>query len=262
MSGYDPTSCNDLAKPFYKPIEAAIRWCGLWEQEREILDALNGEPVPVEGQFPWVCLRLNTLRIIEAMDQGELSYSRDGKPAEDKKPIALARRTVRHDDLKAWMVNREPGKKPTFLFDEVERRKHSGVDLVDYQVLQTRCDALEIQLAETSSALSAKKAELKEATKARDTLQKLVDAQDVPSDRSEISYRVTIAALLRMLMNYEPPEKTVKWAIKSEAVIIRWIEDMFSLAPGISTKRIQERFDLANQALDVYHPRTNKKNPD
>jgi hypothetical protein len=36
-SSYDSNSCSPLERPFYRPVEAAIRWCGLIAHESEIL---------------------------------------------------------------------------------------------------------------------------------------------------------------------------------------------------------------------------------
>ena len=52
MDGYNPNSCNALEKPFYRPVEAALRWCGLITHEADILSALHGGcDIPKTGQF-------------------------------------------------------------------------------------------------------------------------------------------------------------------------------------------------------------------
>ncbi len=48
MAGYDSKSCTAL-QTFYRPIEAAIHWCGLTEHEAAIMVAMDrsgsrGEP--------------------------------------------------------------------------------------------------------------------------------------------------------------------------------------------------------------------------
>lgn len=55
-SGYDSKSCNALEKPFYKPIEAALRWCNLIAQEEVILRAVGEAVIPTPSMFPqWPC---------------------------------------------------------------------------------------------------------------------------------------------------------------------------------------------------------------
>ncbi|MDP1857687.1 MAG: hypothetical protein Q8K82_03400, partial [Gemmatimonadaceae bacterium] len=81
MDGYNEKSCNALEKPFYRPVEAALRWCGLIAHEVEILTALHGGcDIPRTGQFPrWPCLQANTERILDAVMHGNIPHGRDGK---------------------------------------------------------------------------------------------------------------------------------------------------------------------------------------
>lgn len=46
MDNYDTKSCNALEKPYYQPIEAALRWCGLALHEVAILKATGDNVLP------------------------------------------------------------------------------------------------------------------------------------------------------------------------------------------------------------------------
>ena len=62
---YNDKSCSSLEKAYYRPIEAALRWCGLVELESAILEKLQGGAMPAIYDFPqWPCLRLNTEKIL------------------------------------------------------------------------------------------------------------------------------------------------------------------------------------------------------
>jgi hypothetical protein len=72
-SGYDAKSCNALEKPFYKPIEAALRWCNLVANEEMILQVVDGVTIPTPSMFPqWPCLRANTERVLDALISGDI----------------------------------------------------------------------------------------------------------------------------------------------------------------------------------------------
>jgi len=61
------------AKTYYRPIEAAIRWCGLIRFEQRIQQTLGRRPVPELQDFPrWPLLRLYAERIFDALMYGEL----------------------------------------------------------------------------------------------------------------------------------------------------------------------------------------------
>jgi hypothetical protein len=147
MTDYNPKSCNALEKPFYAPIEAALRWCGLVAHEDMVLGALNGKLMPELGQFPhWPCLRSNAERIMDAMENGDIVYGRDGRSAPKDDHVAVNRRTVRHKDLKEWMAKHYPETKPAFLFDEIERTTHTAINADSFKALQIDRNALNARL--------------------------------------------------------------------------------------------------------------------
>lgn len=79
MESYNAKSCHALSKPFYHPIEAALRWCGLIEHEAEIIQKIGLGCIPTVSDFPqWPCLRVNTEKILDALLNEEMPYGRMG----------------------------------------------------------------------------------------------------------------------------------------------------------------------------------------
>ena len=119
---------RQCTKVFYSPLEAAIRWSDLLEHETEILDWIRCEfhgPPPHEH---WPQLLLNVERLFDAMKHGELPFGTSGIT---QCAIALLNApdlTLRHVDLRRWMVWAYPTLKPHFLFDEAERRSSVVLD--------------------------------------------------------------------------------------------------------------------------------------
>lgn len=108
-SSYDAKSCNALEKAYYKPIEAALRWCNLIAHEEMILRVMDGATIPAVNMFPqWPCLRANTEKVQDALLSGDVPYGRDGRTVPTGEHVAPHRLTIRHADLKEWMQKRYP----------------------------------------------------------------------------------------------------------------------------------------------------------
>jgi len=139
---YNPKSCNALQKPYYRPVEAAVRWCNLTGYEAQIMGALGDSHLPTIRQFPeWPCLAANTEKILYAIQNHELNHGREGRNVPDNEHVAPARLTVSHNDLKAWMAKHYPDQKPDFLFDETERKTHSAINSESFTALQADVQA-------------------------------------------------------------------------------------------------------------------------
>ena len=138
MDGYNAKSCNALEKPFYRPVEAALRWCGLVAHEAQILIAIGEDGIPKTGQVPqWPCLQKNTETILDAVMNGNIPHGSDGQTVAAGDHVARARITVRHTDLRKWFQqHRPPGGLPAFLFDEIERNTHKDYAHQAVQKLQ------------------------------------------------------------------------------------------------------------------------------
>lgn len=138
------------AKTYYRPIEAAVRWCGLLRFEQRILEALEQRAMPEPGEFPrWPLLRLYAERIFDALTHGELPGGKAGIVLDSQRPaLDDPELTVRHVDLKAWMSQFYPGDRPGFLFDGIERAVHPAVSVDTLNILLADREAAKSQLAE------------------------------------------------------------------------------------------------------------------
>jgi len=147
MDGYNAKSCNALEKPFYRPVEAALRWCGLIAHEAQILKSIGEDGIPKTGQFPqWPCLQANTEKILDAIMHGSIPHGRDGRTVAAGDHVAKARLTVRHTDLREWMAKHYPDQKPAFLFDEIERKTHAAINADSFRTLQADLEAARAEI--------------------------------------------------------------------------------------------------------------------
>lgn len=143
--------CSKDSLPYYTPIQAAIRWCGLTHEETAILAKCGEKAKIAQSDFPaWPCLHVHWLSIDEAIKNGALAVGRDGRNVADGDHVAPARRTISHALFKAWIKANYPAeiqkKHMAWLFDDVERTLHPAVTLEAYQTLKAENDALKKRL--------------------------------------------------------------------------------------------------------------------
>jgi len=248
MNEYDPKSCNALQKPFYRPVEAAIRWCGLIAHEAQILAALDpSDMTPKAGQFPrWPCLQANAEKILDAIMHDEIPYGRDGKTVTDH--VARARLTVRHTDLRAWMLKHYPEQKPAFLFDEIEQRAHSAINADSFRALQADRDAARAQLEEVRARSATIVAERDQLIGERDSLRAMVERGSAAGARSEGTYLNIIGGLLGLMLGKSPSGKSQS-VFESQAAIISALLAHHDGKPGISSRTLEDKFGEAKRSL-------------
>lgn len=190
--------CNATVKPFYYPVEAAIRWCAIVEHEPEILAHMGFPHVVIPPPDPrWPCLRQRTELIVDAMEVGELPHGRDGQAIREH--VMLTRRTVRHNDLKAWMSRHYPDQKPAFLFDAVERRTHQAVNADSFRALQVENENMRNQLKEAGEWYDRYCQELARLQSEHAAMKTRLEALDKPLGAVE---RRTLLALIEALARH------------------------------------------------------------
>lgn len=205
------------SRVFYRPIEAAIRWSGLLRFETHILDAMSGTGIPAADDFPrWPMLRLNAERIFDGVRNGELPYGKSGIASNDPALLDDPDLTVRHVDLKVWMTRFYPDQKPTFLFDDIERRLHPAISIDTVQTLLADREALKIRLAEMARSFDV----LHERHRA---LCKQIEprsaAEHEVSPRSEATYLNIVGSLMGLLLGKSPSGKPYSSFQTMESVI-------------------------------------------
>ena len=198
METYNTQSCSALEKPFYRPIEAALRWCNLINMEGPILAATGALIYPAADAFPlYPCLRLNAEKIFDAIENGELRHGRSGRIVATTEHVAPGKLTVRHTDLKAWMAKHYPDQKPKFLFDEIERNTHAMYNAETFQALQGERDAAKASIEVARQRAEGKDVELNSIRSERDALAAQVKATDPLDPRERKSLLIIIAALCK-----------------------------------------------------------------
>lgn len=197
MSNYDFKSCSSLERSYYRPIEAALRWCNLIEHEVAILDKTGLALYPNIADFPqWPCLRLNAEKIFEATQNNELPHGREGRNISEGEHVASHRVTVRHNDLKIWIAKYFPDQKPKFLFDEVERTTHSAINKDAFIALQVERDALKARLEKAEAWAKNTLFNIKELTSENELLRSKVSISGVALNGSERETLLIIIAAL------------------------------------------------------------------
>ena len=240
MESYDAKSCSSLAKLHYRPVDAALRWCGLIEHEVKILKATDGLQYPPLGSFPqWPCLRTNIEAIVDALENGDLPHGRDGKTVNPGDHVALGRRTIRHSDLKEWMVKNHPDQKPKFLFDDVERTTHSKVNVESYLVLKADRDALKARIEKAIEVYSALKVE-------RDSLAATAEKYSEQQKALTTTERKTLLTIIAALAKHAKID--VKEAGKSAQYISGLTEEM---GASVSKRTIEDHLKKIPDALEV-----------
>lgn len=245
---YTPDSCNPLVKVFYRPIDAAIRWCNLMAHESQILEATRDCSAMLSTTFPqWPCLHANTEKILDAVRNHELPFGFFGVTVAPGTPIDCRMLTIRHTDLKWWMFHHYPDQRPTFLFG-ISPAEKEQISFGTYLTLRADRDALEVELKASHSALRELLGELKAIGLERESLRTLTKAHGKLSERSEAGYQHVIGALLATLLGSSPAGKPNS-VFDSQAAIVDSITAHYEGTPGLSKRSLDEKFAAARRSL-------------
>jgi len=205
--------CKHYTKPFYYPDEAAAEWCGMsrheyakFKKENSIRDdgvEIFEEPsgygnYAVPPNKPCFIERLE--QICFAIEAGDIPHQRDGRGIVDSEHVARYRRTVKPQDLKAWIEKTFPNEKPSFLFDQLERK-----ELLDAKKLLEENEKLKLEVEEKNVRLE----------KARDIYRQ---------QRKEFDSLKTNAHKPRPLPPYLDPNSP--WFCKELEVMLQAAEDI------------------------------------
>jgi hypothetical protein len=245
---YTPQNCNPLQKVFYRPIDVAIRWCGLMAHETQILESARDCPTMLSTTFPqWPCLHANTEKIFDAVRNHELPFGYFGVTVAPGTPIDCRLLTVRHIDLKWWMFHHYPDQRPAFLFGELPA-ENDQIRFGTYLTLCADRDALEVELKASDAALRELLEELKAIGLERESLRALVKTQGKLNERSETGYQHVIGALLETLLGSSPAGKPNS-VFNSQAAIVDSITAHYEGTPGLSKRSLDEKFAAARRSL-------------
>lgn len=228
-------------RAFYRPIEAAIRWSGLVRFESRILKVVGARSIPCPEDFPrWPMLRLNVERIFDAMRNGELPYGRAGITCDDPSSLDDPELTVRHVDLRAWMMRFYPSQKPAFLFDDIERQLHPAISVEAVQALLVDREALMTRLAAHQEELKSLRKELKRQAPSERAL----------PPRSETTYLNIVGGLLTLLLGKSPSGTPYSSFETMESVISALIAHHEG-RPGISERTLWAKLAAAKRQVNA-----------
>jgi hypothetical protein len=241
----DPDHLHPTLKVYYRPIEAAIRWCGLERHESEIIRATGSRVLPERSDFPqWPTLRLNAERILDAIANHELPFGIDGVTVQSGVRLDHPNLTIRHVDLRAWMTRFYPTERPLFLFDAAESTELSP-------------DAVQTLLKEAGnlkSALVQREEELRQLRNSNPTSARHVGpiTQSEPSSltlRAEATYLHIVGVMLRLLLGQSRSGRRTHFA-SQEAVVSAMVEEFGKELMGITERTLHAKFAAANRKIE------------
>lgn len=239
---------NPHTKTFYRPIDAAIRWCNLTCYEAQIALADWSQSESLATLFPqWPNLHTAIERILDAIRNGELPYGCLGISVPFGSYVEPFQLTIRHSDLRRWMEIHYPDHKPSFLFESGEDA-HANVCLGTFLSVKADRDelsrALKAQQQHTQEILG----ELQSIGLERDDLKVLAKTNGQLSERSELTYHNIIGALVSLLLDHSPAGKPLS-VFTNQAAIVDAIVARHKDVPGLSKRTLDEKFAVANRSL-------------
>lgn len=242
---YKPSAAEKL---FYTPIEAAIRWCNLIAHESEILEsAWNHSNWPINAFPQWPCLHATMGRILDAIRNQEIQYGALGITVTPGIPVDVRLLTIRHTDLKRWMIFYHPDQRPSFLFGPSETPQKT-IHYSTYLVLQADRDALQVQLKSTEEKLQTLIIELQAAGLERENLRDLADNKLQPSDHSKSTFLNIIGALVELMLGQSSAGRRHS-IFDSQASIVDSITAHYDGVKGLSKRSLDEKFAAGRRSL-------------
>ncbi|MCF5032849.1 MULTISPECIES: hypothetical protein [Pseudomonas] len=239
---------NPHSKTFYRPIDAALRWCNLIRYEAQIVQARWSRPEELASLFPqWPCLHAAIEKIYDAVRNGELTYGCLGISVPRGSYVEPYQLTIRHSDLRHWMQVYYPDQKPGFLF-ESSRDAHENVSLGTFLALQADRDTLLRELNTLQHHLQDISVDLQAIGLERDDLKAMVKTHGQLSERSEITYQNIIGVLVNLFLDHSPSGKPLS-VFKNQAAIVDAVIARHQDVPGLSKRTLDEKFAAANRSL-------------
>ncbi|UZD97687.1 hypothetical protein LOY64_12025 [Pseudomonas corrugata] len=245
---YEPNGIRSNEKIFYRPIEVAIRWCGLIAHETQILESEWDIQGRLINAFPqWPCLHASMEKLMDAIQNQELPYGALGITVTPGTPVDLRLLTVRHADLKWWMIIYHPDQQPSFLFSKTIASQEA-IHYSTYLILQADRDALQVQLKATEAKLQSLIDELKAAGLERENLRMLAENKQQLSDHSKSSFLNVIGALVDIMLSSSTAGRRHS-IFDSQASIVDSITAHYGGITGLSKRSLDEKFAAGRRSL-------------
>jgi hypothetical protein len=239
---------NPNTKTFYRPIDAALRWCNLTRYEAKIFQADWSRPDNLAILFPqWPNLQIAFERILDSIRNGELPYGCLGISVPLGSYVEPYQLTIRHSDLRRWMETHYPDHKPSFLFEAGENAP-AKVSLGTFLSLKADRDELSRAFKAQQQRIQEILGELQSIGLERDDLKALAKTNGQLSERGELTYHNIIGALVSLLLDHSPAGKPLS-VFTNQAAIVDAIVARHQDVPGLSKRTLDEKFAVANRSL-------------
>lgn len=239
---------NPQTKVFYRPIDAALRWCNLMQYETQIMRAAWSRPEELAALFPqWPGLSATIEKIYDALHNGDLPYGCLGISVPMGTYVDHYQLTIRHSDLRYWMQVYYPDHTPAFLF-ESGSNAHEKVSLGTFLALQAERDTLLREMDTVRHYNRDMLVDLQAIGLERDDLEKMVKTHGQLSERSEITYQNIIGVLVDLFLDHSPAGKPLS-VFKNQAAIVDAIVARHKDVPGLSKRTLDEKFAAAKRSL-------------
>jgi len=240
--------CNPQSRTFYRPIDAALRWCNLTRYEAQIVEAAWSCPEELIYRFPqWPCLHAATEKIYDAIRNGELPYGCLGISVPTGSYVEPYQLTIRHSDLRRWIQIYYPDQKPAFLF-ESDRDAQGKVSLGTFLALQADRDAFQLQVKNLEIAYQKLLSDLEAVGLEKEYIHSLLKTNSKVSDRSETAYLHIIGAMVSLFLGRSPSGKPHS-VFRSQAAIVDALTAHFKNVSGLSKRTLDEKFAAAKRSL-------------
>ncbi|VVN70325.1 hypothetical protein [Pseudomonas fluorescens] len=239
---------NPQTKVFYRPIDAALRWCNLMRYETQIMQAAWSRPEELAALFSqWPGLYATTEKIYDAVRNGDLPYGCLGISVPIGTYVEPYQLTIRHSDLRHWMQDNYPDHKPAFLF-ESGSNAHEKVSLGAFLALQAERDILVRELDTQRRHCHDILLDLQTLGLEHDDLKEMVKTHEQLSERSEITYKNIIGVLVDLILDHSPAGKPLS-VFKNQAAIVDAIVARHKDVRGLSKRTLDEKFAAAKRSL-------------
>lgn len=233
-------------KSTYRPIDAAILWCGLAAHQEEILQVALSPTGNLLKQFSqWPFLNVYVERIYDAIACGDLPATYLGHPVTPADRFDRAHLAIRYCDLRLWIERYYPDDKPAFLFSK-QIDHCQCVSLGAYLALKADLDAAERALEKMRHAYTALLKEMTDQEDRRHEVSARTGAFEAPSDVSTSVYFMIIGALLAIMLG-KSKSGLLQSIYRTQTAIVDAITTQFPGFPGLSKRTLDRKFAEARR---------------
>ena len=245
-NGY--TNCEQVSSYYtiYQVPVAALQWCGIPKHQiQSHLDKSSPTAVRGVSSITYItCFEVRCRAIHNAIGSGALPVCREnGVVADDH--VAAERRHIRREDLKTWIAKEFPDDKPSFLFDEIERKTHSSINKDAFLALQVDRDASRVKVIELTKQLEES---LAESMALKSCMERMTPSSKEVGEREESTYLNIIGGLLGLMLG-KSPAGAMQSVYINQGAIVSALLGHYDHKAGISARTLEGKFSAANKSI-------------